>query len=187
MVPLIIVIAISAIKDIFEDMKRHRSDTKENNREIKRADSVLNRLTRDKWQNLKVGQIVRVSENKYFPADLILIKSSNPNGIVYVETKQLDGETNLKHKESVKELQEVLEDIEKVSTLKGKVVCDTPNDFLYKFDGNLHCQGQQFALNHNQILLRGSSLKNTDWAYGIVVYTGHDTKIMMNSASFRGK
>ena len=55
LVPLVIVIGISAVKDIFEDLKRHSSDNKENNREIKRADPNLGRLTRDKWLNLKVG------------------------------------------------------------------------------------------------------------------------------------
>jgi len=45
-----------------------------------------------------------VKEDQYFPADLILIKSSNASGLAYIETKNLDGETNLKHKSCIKEL-----------------------------------------------------------------------------------
>lgn len=43
------------------------------------------------------------------------------------------------------------------------------------------------ALDPDQMLLRGSSLKNTGWIYGIAIYTGHDSKVMMNSASSRPK
>lgn len=50
------------------------------------------------WRNIKVGQIIKIYENEYFPCDLILFKSSLPKGICYVETKNLDGETNMKHK-----------------------------------------------------------------------------------------
>lgn len=53
-----------------------------------------------RWRELRVGQIVKVSEGEYFPCDLILLNSSEPNGICFVETKNLDGETNLKHKKA---------------------------------------------------------------------------------------
>ena len=40
---------------------------------------------------------------------------------------------------------------------------------------------REVPLNASNLLLRGSSLKNTRWALGVVVYTGKDTKVMMNS------
>lgn len=46
--------------------------------------------------------IVKIKENEYFPADLILLNSSASKGICYIETKNLDGETNLKHKQANK-------------------------------------------------------------------------------------
>lgn len=73
------------------------------------------------------------------------------------------------------------------SQLSGKVICEAPNDFLYKFEGTITIENETYALNHNNFLLRGSSLKNTEWIYGIVVYTGHDTKIMKNSSNSRSK
>ena len=47
---------------------------------------------------------MKICQDQYFPADLILVKSSNPSGLAYIETKNLDGETNLKHKSCLKEL-----------------------------------------------------------------------------------
>jgi len=103
LVPLMFVISVSAIKDIFEDMKRHASDNVENSKKVLSANQKVKRFTQDAWRNLWVGQIVKVNMNEYFPSDLILLQSSNPSGIAYIETKNLDGETNLKCKESVKE------------------------------------------------------------------------------------
>ena len=60
---------------------------------------------------------------------------------------------------------------------------------LYKFEGKLELGPDQttYSLDHNNLLLRGTSLKNTDWVYGLVVYTGHDTRIMMNQCKTRTK
>jgi magnesium-transporting ATPase (P-type) len=43
------------------------------------------------------------------------------------------------------------------------------------------------AIDPEQLLLRGSSLKNTGWIYGVAVYTGHDSKVMMNSINSKPK
>ena len=117
-----------------------------------------------------------------------ILKSSNANGIAYVETKNLDGETNLKHKSSLKELQALILDAASCTGLRGQVVCEAPNDQLYKFEGTVTTpSGDTFSLDHNSLMLRGTSLKNTEWVYGIVVYTGHDSKIMKNSSKSRTK
>ena len=56
------------------------------------------------WKDLKVGTVVKIVKNEYFPADLVLLNSSAPKGICYIETKNLDGETNMKHKMSNKDV-----------------------------------------------------------------------------------
>ena len=66
--------------------------------------------------------------DQYFPADLIVLRSSNPSGLAYVETKNLDGETNLKHKSCIKELQAVITNPEDASAFRGQVICESPND-----------------------------------------------------------
>ena len=76
-----------------------------------------------------------MNQNERFPADLILLKSSNPNGIAYVETHSLDGETNLKHKSAIRDMQDAILSEADASTINGHIYCDHPNDFLYSFDG----------------------------------------------------
>ena len=63
------------------------------------------------------------------------------------------------------------------------IECDKQNDKLYEFNGNISIDAQTRPLSYNQLLLRGAKLKNTKWVYAVAVYTGHDTKIMMNSTS----
>jgi phospholipid-transporting ATPase len=47
--------------------------------------------------------------------------------------------------------------------------------------------GKKISLSYENFLLRGSSLKNTDYIYGIVTFPGHDTRIMRNSTCARSK
>ena len=81
-------------------------DEEENNLECEAAARGSNQLTTFKSVDLQVGCIVKIKENSNFPADLILLKSSLPKGICYVETKSLDGETNLKQKQAQQDILE---------------------------------------------------------------------------------
>ena len=108
LVPLSFVVLVSMIKDIFEDLKRHQSDNQENNRKVLVADPEQGVFKEVIWRNLHVGMIVKIFADQFFPADLVLLNSSAPQGIAYIETKNLDGETNLKHKQGTKELVEYI-------------------------------------------------------------------------------
>lgn len=105
----------------------------------------------------------------------------------YVETKSLDGETNLKmktvHKELTKHYKDMdLEEMKKQPLLDATINCEKPNNGIYKFEGNMELKGQQISLGPENMLLRGSSLRNTEIAFGIAIFTGHDTKVMQNAA-----
>jgi magnesium-transporting ATPase (P-type) len=69
------------------------------------------------------------------------------------------------------------------------IECEKENEFIYKFFGTMQLDpvAEPFALDVDQVLLRGSSLRNTDWIYGIAIYTGHDSKVMMNSSKNKAK
>lgn len=67
------------------------------------------------------------------------------------------------------------------------VECENPNAMLYRFEGTLNLGSIAVPLNTDQLLLRGSSLRNTEFIYGLVVFTGHETKIMKNSVGARAK
>uniref|UniRef100_A0A8C4MY49 Phospholipid-transporting ATPase n=1 Tax=Equus asinus asinus TaxID=83772 RepID=A0A8C4MY49_EQUAS len=128
-----------------------------------------------------VGDIVKVVNGQYLPADMVLLSSSEPQAMCYVETANLDGETNLKIRQSLSHTAD-MQTREVLMKLSGTVECEGPNRHLYDFTGNLHLDGESpVSLGPDQILLRGTQLRNTQWVFGIVVYTGHDTKLMQNS------
>lgn len=109
--PLIVVVIISMIKDIFEDYSRHKADGIENNKMALVYDPALRIFAPKEWKLIKVGMIVKVLNDEYFPADMVLCRSSDLKGLCYVETKSLDGETNLKHKVAEKFINSKLQDI----------------------------------------------------------------------------
>jgi phospholipid-transporting ATPase len=65
--------------------------------------------------------------------------------------------------------------------LRGVIECELPNRNLYEFAGTFKLENVPFPipLGSDQILLRGSQLKNTEYVCGLVIYTGHETKLMM--------
>jgi len=97
-------LALQMILDLIEDRDRAASDETENSLPLDKITPGNLESIQDTWGSLKVGQVIKVNQNERFPADLILLKSSNPNGIAYVETRNLDGETNLKHKAAVRDM-----------------------------------------------------------------------------------
>jgi phospholipid-transporting ATPase len=100
-----------------------------------------------------------------------------------VETIGLDGEPNLKHKASIRDMQDAILSPQDASTINGHIKCDQPNDSLYSFDGVMTIRVKnsedtyKYPLGYNQLLMRGTSLRSTQWVYGIVVYTGHETRM----------
>lgn len=138
-------------------------------------------FSQKQWHELRVGDIVRVEGGGAFPADLVLLSSSEPDGLCYIETSSLDGETNLKIRQSKPETAALCTPTD-IASLQGFLIAENPSNNLYTFDGNLQCGGRVVPLDPDQVLLRGSVLRNTKWVYAIVMYTGHDTKLMRNAS-----
>ncbi|CAM9001167.1 unnamed protein product [Rhodiola kirilowii] len=177
--PLIVVVGATMVKEAIEDWKRRQQDVEMNNRMVKVhcGEGVFENT---EWKNLRVGDIVKVEKDEYFPADLLLLSSSYEDGICYVETMNLDGETNLKIKQGL-EVTALLQDDTNFRDFKALVKCEDPNANLYTFVGNVECEEQQYPLSPQQLLLRDSKLRNTEYIYGSVIFTGHDTKVLQNS------
>ncbi|EEH49268.1 aminophospholipid-translocating P4-type ATPase DRS2 [Paracoccidioides brasiliensis Pb18] len=182
--PLIIVLLVSAIKELIEDLKRKSSDKGLN---YSRA-QVLKGSTFEatKWVDIAVGDIVRVESEEPFPADLVLLASSEPEGLCYIETANLDGETNLKIKQAIPETADLVSPSQ-LSRLTGKVKSEQPNSSLYTYEATVTLQSgggeKEFPLAPDQLLLRGATLRNTHWIHGMVVFTGHETKLMRNATA----
>uniref|UniRef100_A0A671VX84 Phospholipid-transporting ATPase n=1 Tax=Sparus aurata TaxID=8175 RepID=A0A671VX84_SPAAU len=174
-VPLILVLSITAVKDASDDINRHKSDKQVNNR---RVDVLIDgQLKKEKWMNVQVGDIIKLENNEFVTADLLLLSSSEPLNLVYVETAELDGETNLKVKQALTVTGELGDNIDVLASFNG----EPPNNRLDKFKGILSLDGQTYALDNDKVLLRGCTLRNTEWCFGLVIFGGPDTKLMQNS------
>lgn len=183
--PLAFVVGLSMAKEALEDWQRFIQDMKVNLRKVSvhKADGNFGYKA---WHKLRVGDVVKVEKDQFFPADLLLLSSSYDDGICYVETMNLDGETNLKIKRSL-EITLPLHTDEEFRDFKASIRCEDPNPNLYTFVGNFEYQGQVYALDPTQILLRDSKLRNTSYVYGVVIFTGHDSKVMQNSTACPSK
>uniref|UniRef100_A0AAR2KA43 Phospholipid-transporting ATPase n=1 Tax=Pygocentrus nattereri TaxID=42514 RepID=A0AAR2KA43_PYGNA len=106
---------------------------------------------------------------------------SEPLNLVYIETAELDGETNLKVKQALTVTGDLGDNIDTLAAFDGEVHCEAPNNRLDKFTGTLTVQGETYALDNERILLRGCTLRNTEWCFGLVLFGGPDTKLMQNS------
>ena len=143
---------------------------------------------KDAWKSIQVGDFVRIYGDDELPADVIVLSTSDRDGVCYVETKNLDGETNLKIRQALR-CGRTLKHARDCERAKFHIECEQPQPNLYKFNGAIQWKqrvGDEFLdrsepISIDNVLLRGCNLRNTDWVLGVVVYTGHDTKIMMNA------
>ncbi|XP_041931098.1 phospholipid-transporting ATPase IA isoform X4 [Alosa sapidissima] len=179
LVPLLFILVVAAVKEIIEDLKRHNADSVVNKKETQVLRNGAWEIVH--WEKVAVGEIVKAANGDHLPADLVILSSSEPQGMCYIETSNLDGETNLKIRQALQITTEI-RDIDSLMRLSGRMECESPNRHLYEFVGNIRLHGHSTVpLGPDQILLRGAQLRNTQWVHGIVVYTGHDTKLMQNS------
>ncbi|KAB5560139.1 hypothetical protein GE09DRAFT_80319 [Coniochaeta sp. 2T2.1] len=150
------------------------------------------RFHRDHWKDVQVGDVVRLYSDDEIPADILVLSTSDPDGACYVETKNLDGETNLKVRSALR-CSRGVRHARDFARAQFCLESEAPQPNLYKYNGAVKWQqklvhdpdgeGRQMSepVTIDNLLLRGCNLRNTDWALGIVLFTGHDTKIMMNA------
>lgn len=134
-----------------------------------------------KWSDVKVGDIIKLRRDDDVPADIVLLRVDGPNNVAYIETMALDGETNLKTKQAPTPLAKRCGTSEDVAACRAQVVTEDPNLDLYNFDGRVTIAGETLPLTTNEIVFRGSTLRNTASIFGMVINTGEDCKIRMNA------
>ncbi|ETE71895.1 putative phospholipid-transporting ATPase VD, partial [Ophiophagus hannah] len=139
------------------------------------------------WKEVKVGDFIQLRCNEIIPADILLLSSSDPDGLCHIETANLDGETNLKQRQVVRgflELDSEFDPMKFTSTIE----CEEPNNDIRRFRGFIvHKNGKKVPLCKENLLLRGCTVRNTEEVSGIVIYAGHETKALLNNSGPRYK
>ncbi len=147
---------------------------------------------KDFWKSVQVGDFVRIYNEDQIPADIVILSTSDPDGACYVETKNLDGETNLKVRQALHSGRKI-KHARHCEKTEFVIESEPPHANLYQYSGAARWNqrdakrpedpGVQMAepISINNLLLRGCSLRNTEWVLGVVVFTGRETKIMLNS------
>ncbi|KAJ3018596.1 hypothetical protein HKX48_002791 [Thoreauomyces humboldtii] len=153
------------------------------------------------WKDLHIGDYVLLRANDRIPADILVISTDDPLSACFVETKGLDGETNLKCLEGLKETHHI-RTAEDCKAARLIIEAEAPTLNLYTFSGTLTLQTQmtqsssvldmdagsrKVPINVQNILLRGSTLRNSEWVIGIVLFTGLDSKVVLNSGKTPSK
>ncbi|CAH6786500.1 Atp10b [Phodopus roborovskii] len=160
MVPVCVILTVTAIKDAWEDFRRYKSDKVINNRESLVYSRIEQSYMQKRWQDVRVGDFVQMRCNEIVPADILLLFSSDPSGVCHLETANLDGETNLKQRSVVKGFSQQVRE---------------------------HPDQTRTGFGSESLLLRGCTIRNTEVAAGIVIYAGHETKAMLNNSGPRYK
>ncbi|GES78958.1 phospholipid-translocating ATPase [Rhizophagus clarus] len=150
------------------------------------------------FKDVRVGDFIKLHNDDFIPADIIILSTSEPNSLCYVETKNLDGETNLKIRSSVPETDH-LTTPQDCAHIQFYVDSEPPTTNLFSYNATLvfpfglpdrpRSRGGpiKVPINLNSMLLRGCVLKNTEWVIGLVVFTGTDTKLSLNSGNTPSK
>nr|XP_004250373.1 phospholipid-transporting ATPase 2 isoform X1 [Solanum lycopersicum] len=179
--PLIFIFAVSATKEAWDDYNRYLSDKKANEKEVWVVRKGIRKHIQA--QDVCVGNIVWLRENDEVPCDLVLIGTSDPQGLCYVETAALDGETDLKTRVVASACMGI--DSELLHKIKGVIECPVPDKDIRRFDANMRLfppflDNDICPLTIKNTILQSCYLRNTEWACGVAVYTGNETKLGMS-------
>ncbi|KAH0777755.1 hypothetical protein KY290_009166 [Solanum tuberosum] len=175
------IVHVSATKEAWDDYNRYLSDKKANEKEVWVVRKGIRKHIQA--QEVCVGNIVWLRENDEVPCDLVLIGTSDPQGLCYVETAALDGETDLKTRVVASACTGI--DSELLHKIKGVIECPVPDKDIRRFDANMRLfppflDNDICPLTIKNTILQSCYLRNTEWACGVAVYTGNETKLGMS-------
>ncbi|KAJ2160716.1 hypothetical protein GGF46_002017, partial [Coemansia sp. RSA 552] len=139
------------------------------------------RWKKKRWENVQVGDMLMICKDDWIPADCVVIASTGFDGTCFVETAALDGETTLKQKQALEATNGEIQTAEQLAAFNAFTYVEPPSAELYNFEGYMEVNGERLPLTPNQLLLRGSVLRNTAYIYAQVVYAGEQTRLRLNA------
>ncbi|KAI5150324.1 phospholipid-translocating ATPase [Nematocida ausubeli] len=171
------------IKEGMDDYKRYKRDKEANDKQCTRY--TVGGPVRVPASELAIGDLIVVSKDERVPADAMLLRTEDASGSIFVRTDQLDGETDWKIKMSHSIFQSA-ESFDAVAKQYFEVVAEPPSKEIYSFNGKLYVDNIQYKVHEenmlwmNMVIASGTSLC-------VVVYTGKDTRSVMNTTKARNK
>jgi phospholipid-transporting ATPase len=175
--PLLFVVAVSMLKALIEDLFRYFNDRKCN--AIKFSVFRSDKFRRIPSSEIRPGDIIRVRNGKEIPSDLLLLATSEPNHVCYVNEVNLNGETSVKQRRAITFFSHVSFPREAYSVL-GRVTVPLPCKDLTSLNGTLAIGEDTIPFSMPNCVLRGTLLAHTNWMIGLVLYSGHNTRIVQN-------
>jgi len=190
LVPFVLIVGTNVVQNAFEDLQRYKGDRELNQRIylVQKNGAFKEKLNK----KLQVGDLLYLKEDQEVPADCLLLATSDiEDGICFVETANLDGESNLKQVQSLKATYK--QDEKTLCGFKAYIRAEPPNSILDQFKGNIIFPDSSgnltvkpvtdpsvIPLDNKAILLRGVTIRNTKFAYAVIVYAGKRTKLALN-------
>ncbi|PAA62254.1 hypothetical protein BOX15_Mlig029437g1 [Macrostomum lignano] len=194
--PLGFVVFVTMVREAVDDFRRWRRDRELNGTVYERLARGGSKLVPSSV--LQVGDVIRVNKNERVPADLVLLRTSEKQGTCYLRTDQLDGETDWKLRVAPPTTQRLSSD-EELLSVGASVYAERPGLDIHSFIGTLSLSGPEtpdsgsaaVAGDQASLSVENTLWTNTvvasNWAVGVVVYTGAETRAAMNSTPPRSK
>jgi phospholipid-transporting ATPase len=180
--PLVFVVGVALIKDGYEDYLRHLADSRANSitaHVVRRQADGKYKLVDVPSADVEVGDIIKIMLGEEIRADVLLLSSSLTESQGFIDTCNLDGETNLKNRKGVEATWQ-LNTVEALVDSHLELKTGAPDPGLLHWNGMISVRGHDTAVGLDQFLYRSAVLRNTDWIWGMVVYAGVDTKMFRN-------
>lgn len=199
--PLLVVLAVSMVKQGIEDKKRHEADNRQNAQKC-RVLAPSGEIVQREWRELRVGDILCIGDREESPADLFVLSTSEEEGRCFVETCNLDGETNLKRRSAIESVAQHIgfrklnepapletAHCKAIAGFKASIEYEQPNNRLYNFTGRIEFgpKDETAPIGPSNIILRGCSVRGCSFILGLVIFTGAETKIMQNARATPSK
>jgi len=190
--PLAFILGVSAVKDAIEDYYRHVDDNRNNSLPTLRLNPQTKQFEQITARDVQVGDILKVEQNMEIPADAICIGCSSPDGTCYINTASLDGESAPKSRRAANFLS-LAKTEEQLSAIKATITCGANTKDLEGFKGTVKFtqiddaelnekidMSTPIGLGDDEFYYRGSLVATVDYCILLVLYTGNDTKMMLN-------
>ena len=136
--PLVVVVGVAAARDAYEDFGRYQSDRRANALRVQMV-TPSGHVKAIESKDVHVGDVLYLERGAEVPADCLIISSSLEDGASFVETASLDGETNLKPKQSRDSLHRKFRTPDAIANFSGSITCDPPGPSMHKWLGKIAC------------------------------------------------